>query len=225
MSLAAVVQVAQILAPIVAAVAAVASWRSATASLRTARRSDTTSKRAVEALSRAARPRLDVRLYAQEDATGAEAVPAVVDVVNGAPNRGLISAVRLARSDGLRTMTSRSLPVVLGADTVPYEEDHAQTFPVGRIVPSMPGGAGAAPNAAGFPTPDDPGADVVITVTIDFADAPTLVTWRQDFRFREQVQRVEVERLAAGTREMEPRWLFSLIDVSDPVVVTDLGRL
>jgi len=82
------VQVAQIDAPVIAMIAAGASWASAAASLRTARRADQAARWAVEALSRTTAPRLSVRLRAGEpDGTGVP-VPLAVLVQNHGENSG-----------------------------------------------------------------------------------------------------------------------------------------
>ncbi|MGI9001524.1 MAG: hypothetical protein ACR2GH_07635 [Pseudonocardia sp.] len=206
MTLGAVVQAAQIAAPIVAAVAAVASWRSASASLRTAGRADETSRRAVEALGRATMPLLTVT-FSGDSARFLDRGPLSVslDVVNYGSNRGLLIAAGFRRSDGVTGTTTAPMPQVIGSTTPPpYEESHALSLPLGemsRLLPDVQA--------------DLVDSDVVITTEVVFADASRVVTWRLRGRWVEQAQ------MSANGR---PNYSYVQLEESEPEIVSDMSR-
>lgn len=151
MTLVEIVQLAQIAAPVGAAVAAVASWRSANASLRTAGRADETSRRAVEALGRATMPvlRVEIGQYpATESEAGRGPVPVTVFIVNHGSNRGLLIGAKITRPDGVALTAVEPMPMEIGSTAVEYEQHgalhlHMGTMP--RLLPNAQQDADSAP--------------------------------------------------------------------------------
>ena len=108
------VQWAQVLAPVIAAIAAVASWLSANASRITAGRADQRSRRAAEALGRVTRPALAILLSATDERARTPH-PMNLYVRNDAPHGGYLLAARLHGPDGALLAELRNLSLQLGA--------------------------------------------------------------------------------------------------------------
>ncbi|SFO35034.1 hypothetical protein SAMN05216207_104641 [Pseudonocardia ammonioxydans] len=174
---------AQIVGPVIAAVAAGASWMSAKASLRTAGRADQTAARAAEALSRVTRPELN---YIAISPRGARVTssPFVADLVlrNDSPHSGYVSAVRVVRrSDGVVLAEASGLDVPIL--TTP---EHTYV-PIGRMTAAFPDG-----DRSGWPTDEPP-----IMCTVEFTDAARLARWRQS-AYSNEGRDVD-ERVGGGT--------------------------
>ncbi len=98
---------------IVAALAAIASWRGASAASRAARRSDETSRRANEALGRATQPELVVDLRA-DDELCREPQPMTLYVRNVSANIARRVTVGLTRVDGHPSPRIDESPAMIG---------------------------------------------------------------------------------------------------------------
>lgn len=216
---------AQLVGVLVAVVAVVGTWmsalaarRSAAATEKTAQRADLTARRAARALSRATSPDPFAWLFAVENPWTADAVPWEVDVRNEREHRGLITAVRLSRSDGYTCSTTSTLPMVIGGIGVPYQPDARIRFPIGPIPPAI--AEGVAWGDGG--TPDRvPGRGVTIDVVVELADQDRVVTWRQVTRFQEIATACAEGTCGSMPREFRPRWQLDLIDRQAPVALTD----
>lgn len=168
---------AQIVAPLIAAVAAVASWRSAKASLRTAARSDETSRRAVEALGRASKPLLRVRIdtpSAMSQHSGP--IDVALDVQNDGANRGLLLSGKLTRTDGFTLAASIPPHTVISSTAVVYDPSWAMELKLGKM-PRL------------IPNPiQSEDSSIAIDVEITYSDLAQIVTWSQRSRWIERVQ-------------------------------------
>ena len=164
------VQWAQVLAPVIAAIAAVASWRSANASRITAGRADQTSRRAAEALGRVTRPALAV-LLSGTDERARTPHPMNLYVRNDAPHDGYLLAVRLHGPDGALLAELSNLSVQLGT------AGNQQYVPLGKVPRVRPD---VAPGEE-HPSP-------TITWTAEFSDAAGLMSWRQHGQNDEMVR-------------------------------------
>jgi hypothetical protein len=181
-----IVQLAQIAAPVGAAVAAVASWRSANASLRTAGRADETSRRAVEALGRATMPvlRVEIGQYpATESEAGRGPVPVTVFIVNHGSNRGLLIGAKITRPDGVALTAVEPMPMEIGSTAVEYEQHGALHLHMG----TMPRAAGRRQRATDH-------------AHVEFTDVGRVATWRHRSWW---VERVRIDDDAVATYAYE----------------------
>ena len=168
---------AQIVAPLIAAVAAVASWRSSKASLRTAARSDETSRRAVEALGRASKPLLRIRIdtpSAMSQCSGP--VEVALAVQNYGANRGLLLSAKLSRADGLTLTAPIPASAVISSTAVSYDPSWAVDLKLGRMPRLIPNPSRSEDSST------------AIDIEVTYSDLAQIVTWSQRSRWIERVQ-------------------------------------
>lgn len=171
------VQWAQVLAPIIAAFAAVASWRSASASLRTAGRADDTARRAAEALSRITRPDFTGAVSQADERTGAPHT-AHLFLFNRTPHRGRILAARVELLDG--TVLGRSGPVSV-------EIGNSANSPPPQVLIALGAMRRAQPHARRS-NPSSEADHVDLLWIVEYTDAAGLARWRQRGRGVESVR-------------------------------------
>jgi hypothetical protein len=171
------IQWAQVLAPIIAAFAAVASWRSAKASLRTAGRADDTARRSAEALSRSTRPDF-TGMLAQTDERTTAPQPMTLYLLNRTPHRGRILSARVETPDGTVLGESKAVSIEVGD---PIGSPNGQVHvPMGMV-------RRARPNVSrGDTSPPGYGAD--LRWIVEYVDAASLARWRQRGRGGESVR-------------------------------------
>jgi hypothetical protein len=171
------IQWAQVLAPIIAAFAAVASWRSAKASLRTAARADDTARRSAEALSRSTRPDF-TGMLAQTDERTRAPQPMTLFLLNRTPHRGRILSARVETLDGTVLGESKAVSVEVG-DPIgsPNGQVHVRMGMVRRARPNV---------RRDDASPLGYGAE--LHWTVEYTDAAGLARWRQRGRGDESVR-------------------------------------
>ena len=194
----ALVQWAQVLAPVIAAVAAVASWRSANASRVTAGRADQTARRAAEALGRVTRPRIAALLSATDERTR-QPHPMRLYVRNDAPHGGYLLAARVHGPEGTLLAEANDLSLGIG---VALASDSIRYVPLGKVARVRPAVA-----------PGEEDQTPSITWTVEFTDNAGLVRWRQQ---GESGEMVRFEQQSGGPT---PVYLYTEGYRSEPTAV------
>ena len=194
----------QIGGTIFTAVAAIAAAVSARAALLTAGKADETSRRAVEALGRATKPLLSVRLFGESSRSRDPVSSSItLDISNNGANRGWLLQATARRSDGPVATTTVPMPVEIGSTAIDYEPNYALSLPLGEL-----------PRLTTDPCVDGD-SDVIVTTEVDFTDISRLVIWRQRARWQERVQIQPDGR---------PTFSYVRLDSSEPEIISGLPR-